>query len=311
MTFPRYNSGSVIGLSADDLNKAIDAVKRVQNTVTPAARLPQPDKNAFVARVTGLTDSAIQGRAQVDSTATAYGERRIAYFYKWEEIALGVADYESTPGTGSAVRDTLFSEIADGPTAMGEKTVSSVIERLPAVDFCPVQRFMVGDLVMLHGIIVRKNSKYMRMFAMTLLEPLHFLARLTAQHPTIDGIYEWTGLTTTTGAASDPQPAGTISFERAAINLYELNAIRAANSYSTGLTIDSTSFVGSNNWGHGQSLTGAGATVTKQKLPVGDAGTGTIVMMHRLLHDAATSTLDISANFCFYAVPPVSAACDP
>jgi hypothetical protein len=312
VTFPRYTAGSVIGLNADDLNQAIDAVKRVQNTPTPKRPLPRRDKNAFVARVTGLTDSATQGRAQQNSSATAYGQRRSAFFYKWEEISLGVADFESTPGTGSAVRDTVASEVTDAPTATGEKTVSSAIERLPAVDFCPVQRFMVGDLVMLHGIIVRSNSKYMRMFAMTLLEPQHFLARLTAQHPTIDGIYSWTGLTTATGLTGNTvQPAGTIALERAAVNLYELNGIPRANSYTTGLTISSTSYVGSNNWGHGQSLTGAGATVTKLKLPVGDAGTGTIVMMHRLLHDAATSSADTSANFCFYAVPPVSAACDP
>lgn len=310
MRYPRFTQGSVLGISAAALNDAFDAVKKVQNAPASAAVLRQPDKSTFIARITGLTTDAVQGRDQTN-TGTL-GQRRIAYFYKWEEIALGVGDFDTATPNGMAVRDTIASNDVVGPTAIGEKVVGAETQKLPAVDFCPVQRYMVGDLVMLHNIIVRAGSKYTRLLAITLLEPLQFLARLTAKHPTIEGLYSWTGLTTATGTAGNTvQPAGTVALERAAVNLYELNAIRAANSYSTGLVIGSQSFIGSNNWGHGQSLTGAGATVTKGSLPVGAAGTGTIVLMHRLLHDAATSTQDSSANFCFYAVPPVSAACAP
>jgi hypothetical protein len=296
----------MLGMSHGQLNNAFDAVKKIQNTPNAANTIPIPPKHAIVARITGLTDSAEQGRDQTNSGTT--GNRRLAFIYKWEEISLSIDP------TTFATRDAIFSSDDVGPTAIGEKDVVSggttTKQRLPAIDFHPVQRFMVGDLVMLHAIIARFDSVYKRMYAITSLMPDCFLARLTAKHASIVGIYSWVGLTYGTAVSGDAfQPAGTIASERAAINLYELNAIRAANSYSTGLTISSTSFVGSNDYAHGQNLAAAGATIANLGLPVGAAGTGTIVMMHRLLHDADTSSQDSSANYCFYAVPPISATC--
>jgi hypothetical protein len=292
----------MLGMSHGQLNNAFDAVKKIQNTPNAANTIPIPPKHAIVARITGLTDSAGQGRDQTNTGAT--GNRRLSFIYKWEEISLSIDSYSF------ATRDAIFSSDDVGPTAIGEKSVNGSIQRLPAIDFHPVQRFMVGDLVMLHAIIARFDSVYKRMYAITSLMPDCFLARLTAKHASIVGIYSWVGLTYGTAVSGDSfQPAGTVGNERAAINLYELNAIRAANSYSTGLTISSTSFVGSNDYAHGQNLAAAGATIANLGLPVGAAGTGTIVMMHRLLHDADTSSQESSANYCFYAVPPISATC--
>jgi hypothetical protein len=124
-----------------------------------------------------------------------------------------------------------------------------------------------------------------------------FLARLTAIVGTAGGgRYAWTGLSRII--------EGTVALKTEATNIFEMNRVSTPGATST-LTVNSVSWDGSATWGHGQVLSGAGATLTKLPLPVGAAGTGTIVIMHQshVLESAAGTA------FYFYSVAPVEAAC--
>ena len=124
-----------------------------------------------------------------------------------------------------------------------------------------------------------------------------FLARLTAVVGTAGaGRYEWTGLSRII--------EGTAALKTEATNLYEMNRVSTPGS-TTALSINSASWGGSGNWGHGQTLIGASATLTKTNLPVGIANVGTVVIMHQshVLESAAGTA------FYFYSVAPVTADC--
>lgn len=124
-----------------------------------------------------------------------------------------------------------------------------------------------------------------------------FLARLTAVVGTAGlGRYAWTGLSRLI--------SGSLADKTEATNLYEMNRVSTPGSTSA-LSVNSTSWGGSGDWGHGQSLIGASATLTKTNLPVGIAGIGTVVIMHQshVLESAAGTA------FYFYSVAPVTAEC--
>lgn len=151
----------------------------------------------------------------------------------------------------------------------------------PAVDFTQEQRFSVGDLVVLTRISIYAGSKYSAMYSAQPLGNLTdgFLARLTVKHASIEGIYHWVGV-------GNSKTGSTIG-KTAAVNLYELNAIRDCENYANVLTVGTLTFSGSNDWGHGQDVT----AVTKEPLPVGSAGTGTLVRMHKGPISATSTTV--------------------
>jgi len=309
VTLPRFTTGSYGRITAANLNEVFDAVEQVR-AVPRSTRSSQPRlAETCVARIVGLTTDAVQGVGQSTTVSTSGATARAAWLYNWEEVQLGVADFEATPGTGSCVSVTGDGQVVGG--IRGEVNGETIY--VPAVDFTPEPRLLAGDLVLLRRVLIRQSSKYHSMWAIvSLLEPTTFLARLTSKHATVDGVYFFAGVT-----ASVTQIIGASTGNRPAINLYEVNAIRDADaSYASVLTntegANTTTYSGSDNWGHGQSLTGAGATVTKTSMPVGNAGTGSIVVMHRaLVHYAAgTPRTADRAYFAFYAVPPVTAACD-
>jgi hypothetical protein len=151
---------------------------------------------------------------------------------------------------------------------------------------------------MLTRCAVKKGSTYSMMYTITPVSAVTpFLARLTAVVGTAGlGRYEWTGLSRII--------EGTVALKTEATNIFERNRVSTPGS-ATSLVVNSVSWNGSGNWGHGQVLTSAGATLTKLPLPVGEAATGTIVIMHQshvLESDAGTA-------FYFYSVAPVEASC--
>ena len=129
-----------------------------------------------------------------------------------------------------------------------------------------------------------------------------FLARLTSYIGTVGlGRYAWTGLSRII--------EGTSALKTGATNLYEMNRVSTPGS-STALSVNGVSWGGSGDWGHGQILAGANATLTKLGLPVGGEGVGTVVIMHQshVLEPSGETTNGTA--FYFYSVAPVSAVCD-
>lgn len=306
MTLPRFTTGRFGKITAQNINDTFDAVEKVRAMAQPSRGMVQPKAMTVLGRIVGCTTDAVQGVGQATTVASGATARR-AWLYDWEEVQLGVADFEATPGVGSCVSHTGPGNVAGG--LQGE--IDGSTDYVPAIDFTPEARLITGDLVLLQRVLVRSASKYDSMWAVvSLLEPTTFLARLTSKHA-VDGVYFFSSVT-----ATQPLASSTV---RPAVNLYEVNAIRErlSSTYASVLALTegatTTTFSGSNNWGHGQSLTGAGATVTKGTMPVGAAGTGSLVVMHRAVVEWDTSTPReaITAYYCFYAVPPVSAACDP
>ena len=117
-----------------------------------------------------------------------------------------------------------------------------------------------------------------------------FLARLTSVvGGTGSGRYAWTGLSRLI--------EGTTADKTVATNLYQKNRICTPNA-TTAQSVNGASWDGSNTWGHGQDST----NVTLLDLPVGAAGTGTIVVMHQghILESTDGTT------FWFYAISPVT-----
>ncbi len=288
MKLPRFTSGSVGLLDYRALNDAFTTIERLDGSPHGQRRSARLNET-FMAEITQTLPSAVQGNSQADGTTeTGTGGATFvkAYLYDWAEVTLGVGDGITPVGTGVSWKDAQRFRGIDLLDGAGLTAPQSYY---PAVDFAPVQRYAAGDLVALTRVTIRSGSKYSSIYSM---EPLSlqtlFLARLTVDRSATGvGLYEWAGL--------NRSVSGTLATNRLAQNLYEKNIVTQSGAYGT------TIYAGSGNWGHGQVLTGGGGlgTMTKNPLPVGGEGVGTIVSMH-----------EISVNqFVFYAVAPVTPAC--
>ncbi len=288
MNLPRFSSGSVGLLDYRALNDAFTAIERLDGEPRFGKRSTAL-RESFVAEITQTLPSAVQGNAQADGTTeTGTGGATFvkAYLYDWAEVTLGVGDGITPVGSGVSWKDAQRFRGIDLLDGAGLTPPQSYY---PAVDFSPVQRYAANDLVALTRVTIRSGSKYSSIYSMSpLSHQAIFLARLTVDRSATGvGLYEWAGLTRSV--------SGTLATTRLAQNLYERNNVQLASAYGT------TLYAGSNNWGHGQVLTGGGGlgTMTKNPLPVGGEGVGTIVSMH-----------EVGVNqFVFYAVAPVTPAC--
>ncbi len=278
MKLPRFTSGSIGRLDYKALNEAFTAIEDLQG----AARTTQnpysgTQRESFVAKVVGLMTGAVQGANQAtSSTETVTGGIFVqSYIYDWAEVSIGCGDGISPVGTGVSHTDLQGARGIDYVDALGDKGY------YPAIDFSPDQRYAENDLVLLTRTSVRSGSRYTDMYAMSPLGTAGnmFLARLTAKHGSISGLYEWKAITS--------QQIGVLTNKSLAINLYELNAIRDCENYSNTLVVNGVSYNGSNNWAHGQDAT----LVSKLNLPVGAAGTGTLVSMYRGPQSATKTTV--------------------
>jgi len=307
VSLPRFITGRYGKITAAHLNDTFEAVERVQNTpIGQKSMLPRG--GTILARIRALTTDAVQGVAQDTDVGISGATARTCWMYDWEEVQFGVADFEPTPGVGSTFSHTGPDQVAGGTEGELENDTTYV----PCIDFSPQPRLIAGDLVLLQPMQVRVGSKYVSMLACVLLEPTTFLARLTG-YEAVEGVYRFVAVT---AQISHILAASTL---RPAVNLYEINALRSrSSSYANVLTMTEggiiTTFSGSDDWGHGQPLNEdntANATVTKLPLPVGAAGTGTLVVMHRAVieYDTGTPRGADTAYFCFYAVSPVEAEC--
>jgi len=307
VSLPRFITGRYGKITAAHLNDTFEAVEHVQNTPI-GQRSMLPRGGTILARIRGLTTDAVQGVGQGTNVGASGATARKCWMYDWEEVQFGVADFEVTPGVGSTFSHTGPTQVEGGTQGELEDDATYV----PCIDFAPQPRLIDGDLVLLRPMQVRVGSKYVSMLACVLLEPTTFLARLIS--PTDEeGVYLFAAITA--------QVSQILSFStlRPAVNLYEVNALRSlSSSFTNVLTMTeggiTTTFSGTNNWGHGQSLNEdntANATVTKQPLPTGGAGSGTLVVMHRAVieYNTATPRVATTAYFCFYAVSPVVAEC--
>lgn len=282
MKLPRFTSGSIGRLDYKDLNQAFTTI---ENLESQANANPQAYggavRESFVAKVTGLMTSATQGASQgTSSTETVTGGVFVqSYLYDWAEVSIGCGDGLTPVGTGIAHVDLQAARGIDYLDALATSGY------YPAIDFSPDQRFSENDLVILTRTAIRSGSRYSAMYAMIPLSTANttFLARLTAKHGSISGLYEWSAITT--------QLTGALSNKSMAVNLYELNSIRDCENYSNPLVVNGTSYNGSNNWAHGQDAT----LVSKLNLPVGAAGTGTIAHMHRGPQSATLTTVTAGA----------------
>lgn len=288
MKFPRFSHGGFGKLDYKVLNQAFDLLETVGtdpfNTLTNA----QENRETFVARIIGLTTSATQGASQATETVSG-GVFVKAYLYDWEEVDIGVGDGASPAGSGTGL-STVTTKTNKGTASNTSEFVTDK-GYYPAIDFSPMRQYAANTIVLLTKSLVRTGSKYSHMYAITpLATALPFLARLTAKHATISGLYEFQGLSRiVTGDATN---------KTLAVNLYELNSIRNPSSYSSVLSVNSNSWNGSNNWGHGQDST----NVTLFNLPVGGAGAGTIVIMNQGHVLESTN----GTTYWFYSVSPVT-----
>jgi len=258
---PRFTSGSVGKLDYKALNQAFTAIENLEARKNgDRVQFGGVQHDSFVAMITGLMTDSVQGAAQT----TGQGTLIKSYLYNWAEIKISYGD--AGVGSGVGVEDQ------KGARGIGfTNEITPPNSYYPAVDFTQDQRFSPGDLVVLTRISIYAGSKYSAMYCAQPLSNLTdgFLARLTVKHASIEGIYHWSGV----GNASTGSTIG----KTAAINLYELNAIRDCENYANVLTVGTLTFSGTNDWGHGQVVT----SVTKEPLPVGSAGSGTLVRMYK------------------------------
>lgn len=272
---PRFTSGSIGKLDYKALNQAFTAIENLEARKNgDRVQFGGVQHDSFVAMITGLMTDSVQGAAQT----TGQGTLVKAYLYNWSEIKISYG----AAGIGSGVG------VEDQKGARGIGFTDSIAppnSYYPAVDFTQEQRFSQGDLVVLTRISIYAGSKYSAMYSAQPLGNLTdgFLARLTVKHASIEGIYHWSGV----GNATTGSTIG----KTAAINLYELNAIRDCENYANVLTVGTLTFSGSNDWGHGQVVT----AVTKLALPVGGAGTGTLVRMYKGPISATSTTVTAGA----------------
>lgn len=291
MKLPRFSSGRLGRLDYKALNQAFT---EIENLSAAAKVKPMPyalaARESFVATITGLMTSSVQGVLQT----TGQGTIHKTYVYNWNEVDISYGAAGADSGVG--VSDLLGArgiDYADGVL------ISPPDSYYPAIDFAPYRRFAAGDVVMLTRMAVKTGSVYSIMYAITpLLAVTPFLARLTAVVGSVgEGRYTWTGLSR--------KIEGTVALKTEATNLYEKNRVSTPGSTSA-LSVNSVSWDGSGDWAHGQLLNGAAATITKLNLPVGVAGIGTIVIMHQ------SHVLESTAGtaFYFYSIAPISADCD-
>ena len=290
MKLPRFTSGSIGRLDYKALNQAFTSIENLEGR---ANSNPNPYEGAvresFVATITGLMTDSIQGANQTTGQGTLFK----TYVYDWNEVDISYGLDGSNSGVG--VSDLQGARGIDYTSGV---TITPPASYYPAIDFAPYRRFATGDVVMLTRCAVKKGSTYSMMYTITPVSAVTpFLARLTAIVGTAGaGRYAWTGLSRII--------EGTVALKTEATNIFEMNRVSTPAATSA-LTVNSASWDGSATWGHGQVLSGAGATLTKLPLPVGAAGTGTIVIMHQshVLESAAGTA------FYFYSVAPVEAAC--
>ena len=251
-------------------------------------------RESFIATITGLMTDSLQGANQTNGQGTLYK----TYVYNWNEvdISYGLDGAESGVGV-SDLQGARGIDYADGVT------ITAPASYYPAIDFAPYRRFAAGDVVMLTRCAVKSGSTYSMMYTITPVSAVTpFLARLTSYIGTVGlGRYAWTGLSRII--------EGTSALKTGATNLYEMNRVSTPGS-STALTVNGVSWGGSGDWGHGQILAGANATLTKLGLPVGGEGVGTIVIMHQSHVLEPTGQTTNGTAFYFYSVAPVSAVCD-
>ena len=189
MTLPRFIQGRFGKITAANLNDVFETIEHVQGSsqvVGGADVRPYP---TIIARIVGCTTDAVQGVGQATTVGTSGATARRAWLYNWEEVQLGVADWEATPGVGSCVSHTGPEQVNGG--FQSQLTGDTIY--VPAIDFTPEARLAPGDLVALNLAHVRIGSKYVQVAVVSLLEPTTFLARLTSKHA-VDGVYFFSAL---------------------------------------------------------------------------------------------------------------------
>jgi len=294
MKLPRFTSGSIGRLDYKALNQAFTSIEKMDGKAQDGGPYEGAVRESFIATITGLMTDSVQGANQ----DTGQGTQFQTYVYNWSEVDISYGSNGSGSGVGvSDLQGARGIDYADGVT------ITAPASYYPAIDFAPYRRFAAGDVVLLTRCAVKSGSTYSMMYSITAVSAVTpFLARLTAIVGTAGlGRYAWTGLSR--------RIDGSLAEKTEATNLYEMNKVSTPG-LTTALTVDGVSWNGSANWGHGQVLVGASATLTKTNLPVGVAGTGTVVIMHQSHVIATTDETTKGVAFYFYSVAPVTAECD-
>ena len=287
---PRFTSGSIGRLDYKALNQAFTSIEKMDGKAQDGGLYEGAHRESFIATITGLMTDSLQGANQTTGQGTLFK----TYVYDWNEVDISYGSAGAGSGVGvSDLKGARGIDYADGVT------ITAPASYYPAIDFAPYRRFAAGDVVMLTRCAVKSGSTYSMMYTITPVSAVTpFLARLTGYIGTVGlGRYEWIGLSRII--------EGTSALKTGATNLYEMNRVSTPGS-STALTVNGVSWGGSGDWGHGQILAGANATLTKLGLPVGGEGVGTIVIMHQSHVLESTN----GTAFYFYSVAPVSAICD-
>jgi hypothetical protein len=283
---PRFTSGSIGRLDYKALNQAFTSIEKMDGKAQDGGSYEGAHRESFIATITGLMTDSLQGENQTTGQGTLFK----TYVYDWNEVDISYGSAGVGSGVGvSDLQGARGIDYADGVT------ITAPASYYPAIDFAPYRRFAEGDVVLLTRCAVKSGSTYSMMYTITPVSAVTpFLARLTSTLGS--GRYTWTGLSRII--------EGTVALKTEATNLYEMNKVSTPGSTSA-LSVNSASWGGSNNWGHGQTLTGASTIMAQVNLPVGAAGTGTIVIMHQshVLESAAGTA------FYFYSVAPVTAEC--
>tara|TARA_R110000868_G_scaffold192806_5_gene437383 strand:+ start:956 stop:1849 length:894 start_codon:yes stop_codon:yes gene_type:complete len=293
---PRFTSGSIGRLDYKSLNEAFSTIEKLADkALIPHGQGEEGDsyvgakRESFIATITGLMTDAVQGSTQ----STGQGTLWKTYVYNWNEVDISYGS--AGTGTGVGLSDLQGARGIDYASGV---TITPPASYYPAIDFAPYRRFADGDVVMLTRCAVKSGSTYSMMYAITPVSAVTpFLARLTSVVGTVGaGRYAWTGLTRLISGSSANKTEAT--------NLYEKNRVSTPG-LTSALSVNGTSWDGSGDWGHGQSLSQAGSTLTKLQLPTGAAGVGTVVIMHQ------SHVLESSGGtaFYFYSVAPVSSVC--
>ena len=289
MKLPRFSSGQIGLLDYKALNQAFTSIENLEGKAENGIPYKNTNRESFIATITGLMTDALQGSTQTTGQGTIWK----TYVYNWNEVDISYGLDGLNSGVG--VSDLQGARGIDYTSGV---SITPPASYYPAIDFAPYRRFATNDVVMLTRCAVKSGSTYSMMYSITPISAVTpFLARLTAVVGTAGaGRYEWTGLSRII--------EGTAALKTEATNLYEMNRVSTPGS-TTALSINSASWGGSGNWGHGQTLIGASATLTKTNLPVGTANVGTVVIMHQshVLESAAGTA------FYFYSVAPVTADC--
>jgi len=283
MKLPRFTSGSIGRLDYKALNQAFTSIEKMDGKAQDGGPYEGAVRESFIATITGLMTDSVQGANQT----TGQGTLIQTYVYNWNEVDISYGSNGSGSGVGvSDLQGARGIDYADGVT------ITAPASYYPAIDFAPYRRFAAGDVVMLTRCAVKSGSTYSMMYTITPVSAVTpFLARLEAVVTSGSGRYTWTGLSR--------KIEGTVALKTVATNLYEKNRVCTPGA-ATAQSVNGVSWDGSNSWGHGQDTTG----VTKLDLPVGAAGTGTIVVMHQghILESTDGTT------FWFYAISPITCA---